>query len=87
MDCGSEALSIRDQWGYTTAHLAVLLGNLPLIQLLIQHDIPVNLSCFGTQGPKPIHWACRKGHCAVIAALLNVSHLKANGSTGWLVII
>ena len=72
-DFGAEALNVRDQWGYTLAHLAALHGNLSLIQLLVENDVPVNLSCFGTQGPKPIHWACRKGHCAVIAALLHVS--------------
>ena len=76
MDYGSEAFNIRDQWGYTTAHWAALHGNLALIQLLIRNDIPVNVSCFGTQGPKPIHWACRKGHCAVIANLLHVSTFR-----------
>ena len=70
---GVEALNVQDQWGHTIAHLAALQGNLPLIQILVENGVPVNLSCFGTQGPKPIHWACRKGHCAVIAALLHVS--------------
>lgn len=69
---GAEALNVRDRWGYTLAHWAALDGNIQLIQLFIQNKLPVNLSCFGTQGPKPIHWACRKGYSGVIAILLYV---------------
>lgn len=31
---------------------------------------PIDLPCLGTQGPRPIHWACRKGHAAVVQVLL-----------------
>ena len=69
-ELGVSSLNIRDEWGYTIAHWAALYGNIQLIQFLLRHNIAVDSSCLGTQGPKPIHWACRKGHTSVIAALL-----------------
>ncbi|XP_065210396.1 uncharacterized protein Patsas [Planococcus citri] len=70
-ECGAEILNIRDEWGYTVAHWAALNGNFKLVQFLVEKHVPVNLSCFGTQGPKPIHWACRKGHSRIVALLLH----------------
>lgn len=39
------------------------------MRFLIERS-PVDLPCLGTQGPRPIHWACRKGHAAVVQLLL-----------------
>lgn len=59
---GFEALSARDKHGYTPAHWLALDGNDELMRYLIQRNAPIDLRCLGTQGPRPIHWACRKGH-------------------------
>ncbi|XP_049774776.1 uncharacterized protein LOC126162365 [Schistocerca cancellata] len=67
---GPEALSTRDEWGYTPAHWAALDGNVEVMRYLVERSAPVDLSCLGTQGPRPIHWACRKGHAAVVQVLL-----------------
>lgn len=72
---GTDALSSRDEWGYTPAHWAALDGNIEIMRYLIECNAPVDLSCLGTQGPRPIHWACRKGHTAVVQLLLSVSTL------------
>lgn len=72
--CGPEALSSRDEWGYTPAHWAALDGNIEVMRYLIECGAPVDLSCLGTQGPRPIHWACRKGHTAVVQLLLSVCY-------------
>lgn len=32
----------------------------------------MDLSCLGTQGQRPIHWACRRGHAAIVQVLLKV---------------
>ena len=69
---GSEVLSSRDEWGYTPAHWAALDGNIEVMRYLVERNAPVDLSCLGTQGPRPIHWACRKGHSAVVQLLLSV---------------
>lgn len=69
---GQEALSCRDEWGYTPAHWAALDGNVEVMRYLVERCAPVDLSCLGTQGPRPIHWACRKGHTAVVQVLLSV---------------
>ena len=69
-----EILSARDEWGYTPAHWAALDGNLPVMRYLVERGAPVNLACLGTQGPRPIHWACRKGHTAIVQVLLKVSN-------------
>lgn len=42
------------------------------MRYLIEQNGPVDLSCLGTQGPRPIHWACRKGHSAIVQLLLKV---------------
>lgn len=42
------------------------------MRYLVEKNGPVDLSCLGTQGPKPIHWACRKGHSAIVQILLKV---------------
>jgi ankyrin repeat protein len=65
-------LSSRDEWGYTPAHWAALDGNVEFMRYLVERSAPVDLSCLGTQGPRPIHWACRKGHAAVVQVLLSV---------------
>jgi FOG: Ankyrin repeat len=69
---GPEALSSRDEWGYTPAHWAALDGNVEVMRYLVERSAPVDLSCLGTQGPRPIHWSCRKGHTAVVQVLLSV---------------
>jgi len=69
---GPEALSSRDEWGYTPAHWAALDGNVEVMRYLVERSAPVDLSCLGTQGPRPVHWACRKGHTAVVQVLLSV---------------
>lgn len=43
-----------------------------VMRYLVERAAPVDLSCLGTQGPRPIHWACRKGHTAVVQVLLQV---------------
>ncbi|KAL0111526.1 hypothetical protein PUN28_013021 [Cardiocondyla obscurior] len=40
------------------------------MRYLIERSGPVDLPCLGTQGPRPIHWACRKGHSAIVQLLL-----------------
>ncbi|GBP41422.1 Probable protein S-acyltransferase 23 [Eumeta japonica] len=67
---GAEALSARDQHGYTLAHWAALDGSVAVMRYLIERGAPVDLSCLGTQGPRPIHWACRKGHASIVQVLL-----------------
>lgn len=42
------------------------------MRYLIERNGPVDLPCLGTQGPRPIHWACRKGHSALVQLLLKV---------------
>lgn len=42
------------------------------MRYLIERNGPVDLPCLGTQGPRPIHWACRKGHSAIVQLLLKV---------------
>lgn len=56
-------LRARDEWGYTPAHWAALDGNVDLMRFFIDKGAPIDLPCLGTQGPRPIHWACRKGLC------------------------
>lgn len=65
-------MSFRDEWGYTPAHWAALDGNVEVMRYLVERSAPVDLSCLGTQGPRPIHWACRKGRTAVVQVLLSV---------------
>lgn len=45
------------------------------MRYIIEKNGPVDLSCLGTQGPKPIHWACRKGHSAIVQLLLKVDEI------------
>lgn len=42
------------------------------MRYLVERAAPVDLSCLGTQGPRPIHWACRKGHTATVQVLIQV---------------
>lgn len=58
---GTEVLRARDEWGYTPAHWAALDGNVEIMRFMIDRGAPIDLPCLGTQGPRPIHWACRKG--------------------------
>ncbi|XP_022175929.1 probable protein S-acyltransferase 23 [Myzus persicae] len=80
--CGGEALSFRDEWGYTPAHWAALYGNAEVLRYLVARGVTVDMSCYGIQGSKPVHWACRKGHTAAVQVLLqagvnpNVSDFK-----------
>lgn len=60
---GTKILRERDEWGYTPAHWAALDGNVELMRFIIDKSAPIDLPCLGTQGPRPIHWACRKGKC------------------------
>lgn len=46
----------------TPAHWVALDGNVDMMRYLVERNAPVDLRCLGTQGPRPIHWACRKGH-------------------------
>lgn len=75
-EVGETILNVRDEWGYTIAHWAALDGNVDLIRYLSDGGVSLDLSCFGTQGQKPIHWACRKGNVAVIDAIINVCIFK-----------
>lgn len=68
MKYGFETLSARDKHGYTPAHWLALDGNDELMRYLIERNAPVDLRCLGTQGPRPIHWACRKGHTSTISS-------------------
>lgn len=61
---GFETLSARDKHGYTPAHWVALDGNVELMRYLVERNAPIDLRCLGTQGPRPIHWACRKGHAS-----------------------
>lgn len=67
---GIECLSARDRHGYTPAHWVALNGNVEMMRYLIERSAPIDLPCLGTQGPRPIHWACRKGHAAVVQVML-----------------
>lgn len=62
---GIETLSARDKHGYTPAHWVALDGNVDMMRYLVERNAPVDLRCLGTQGPRPIHWACRKGHAGM----------------------
>lgn len=79
---GHETLCARDKHGYTPAHWVALDGNVEMMRYLVERNAPIDLRCLGTQGPRPIHWACRKGHAAVVQILLqtgvgvNASDLK-----------
>ncbi|KAI9578687.1 hypothetical protein GQX74_009261 [Glossina fuscipes] len=55
---------------YTPAHCMALNGNVEMMRYLIEHSAPIDLPCLSTQGPRPIHWACRKGHAAVVQVML-----------------
>lgn len=61
---GIETLSARDKHGYTPAHWVALDGNVEMMRYLVERNAPIDLRCLGTQGPRPIHWACRKGHAS-----------------------
>ncbi|CAH1281682.1 unnamed protein product [Diabrotica balteata] len=67
---GCEVLRARDEWGYTPAHWAALDGNVEIMRYIVDKGAPIDLPCLGTQGPRPIHWACRKGHTAAVQVLL-----------------
>lgn len=71
--CGGEALGCRDEWGYTPAHWAALYGDAEVLRYLVARGVAVDTSCYGIQGSKPVHWACRKGHTAAVQVLLQVS--------------
>lgn len=45
------------------------------MRYLVERSAPVDLPCLGTQGPRPIHWACRKGHTTVVQVLLQVKYV------------
>lgn len=53
---GIEILNSRDKHGYTVAHWTALDGNAELLRFLIERGAPIDLPCFGIQGPHPIHW-------------------------------
>lgn len=67
---GGDYLSARDRHGYTPAHWVALNGSVEMMRYLIERSAPIDLPCLGTQGPRPIHWACRKGHAAVVQIML-----------------
>lgn len=80
---GIETLSARDKHGYTPAHWVALDGNVDMMRYLVERNAPVDLRCLGTQGPRPIHWACRKGHAGKLiqwhSILIDIkSMFKAN---------
>lgn len=70
---GGEALSFRDEYGYTPAHWAALYGNAEVLRYLTARGITVDMSSYGIQGSKPVHWACRKGHTFAVQVLLQAS--------------
>lgn len=80
---GKEVLRARDEWGYTPAHWAALDGNVELMRYFVDSGAPIDLPCLGTQGPRPIHWACRKGHADVVQVLLQVYIELMMGKVGW----
>lgn len=47
------------------AHWVALDGNAEMMHYLVKRNAPIDLGCLGTQGPRPIHWACRKGHAGM----------------------
>uniref|UniRef100_A0A1B0APU2 Uncharacterized protein n=1 Tax=Glossina palpalis gambiensis TaxID=67801 RepID=A0A1B0APU2_9MUSC len=55
---------------YTPARCMALNGNVEMMRYLIEHSAPIDLPCLNKQGPRPIHWACRKGHAAVVQVML-----------------
>lgn len=67
---GLETLCARDKNGYSMAHWVALDGNVEMMRYLVERNAPIDLRCLGIQGPRPIHWACRKGHAAVVQVLL-----------------
>lgn len=80
---GFEVLCARDKHGYTPAHWVALDGNVEMMRYLVECNAPIDLRCLGTQGPRPIHWACRKGHASklyyfgVHCAPLATNHTKS----------
>lgn len=77
---GPEALSARDKHGYTLAHWLALDGSVDMMRYLVERNINVDLPCLGTQGPRPIHWACRKGHASVVQVLLQQAGVAVNAA-------
>uniref|UniRef100_A0ABD2W6N1 Palmitoyltransferase n=1 Tax=Trichogramma kaykai TaxID=54128 RepID=A0ABD2W6N1_9HYME len=77
---GPGILGARDEWGYTAGHWAALDGDLELSRFLLERGAPLDLPCLGTQGPRPIHWACRKGHSAVVQLLLRRAHVAVDAA-------
>lgn len=67
---GTKILRERDEWGYTPAHWAALDGNVEIMRFIIDRAAPIDLPCLGTQGPRPIHWACRKGISVYLVLLV-----------------
>ena len=76
----SVILHSRDDLGRTALHLASLVGNPLIVELLISHnDIttsglykPANcINCKDVYGMTPIHYACMKGHQNVVLLLLH----------------
>lgn len=70
---GTEVLRARDEWGYTPAHWVALDGNVEVMRYIVDRGAPIDLHCLGTQGPRPIHWACRKGNKNL---LLNIRYIQ-----------
>lgn len=77
---GPETLSARDKHGYTLAHWLALDGNVEMMRYLVERSINVDLPCLGTQGPRPLHWACRKGHASVVQVLLQQAGVPVNAA-------
>lgn len=72
---GFQTLMARDKHGYTPAHWVALEGNVEMMRYLVERNAPIDLRCLGTQGPRPIHWACRKGHAS---KLMNRFYVASN---------
>lgn len=62
-----------DDQGNTPLHLAVKIGNIALVQFLIQHKVEIEPVNF--QQETPLYLACQQGHAKILTCLLEA---KAN---------
>jgi ankyrin repeat protein len=55
---------MQNKYGQTPLHVASELGNMDLVQLLL--DSGANVTVTNANGQTPLHLACAKGHTDVV---------------------
>lgn len=73
---------IRYRGEMTALHFAVVGGNLPIIQCLIENGAPLNATC--NFGFTPLHYAARDGNVAIAEYLVRIgASVNVKDNTGW----